>query len=213
VQNRYRIIISCCLLIGATVLLEQRVEEEKPQLHRRLSSLPTTIAEWRGDQGVALNARIHDRLQFSDYLNRRYVDSTGRFLWLYIGYWESQRRGAVPHSPKHCLPEDGWNPIEARRITFPLAPGTTPVAVNRYVVQKDEQRYLVLYWYLSQNQPVADETFYRLLLVKNALLSNRTDGALIRITSPLYGTVEETFAYQVKYVQTMYPFLKILLPE
>ena len=27
--------------------------------------------------------------------------------WLYVDYWETQRKGAQPHSPKNCLPGAG----------------------------------------------------------------------------------------------------------
>jgi EpsI family protein len=212
-RDRHRLIISCCLLIGAALFLGRRTNGEVRPLHRQLDSFPIVVDEWRGEEGVLFEEKIHDRLQFSDYLMRRYVDSFGRSLWLYIGYWESQRRGAVPHSPKHCLPGNGWDTVEAQRVMVPLVSGATPIEVNRYVVQKDQKQQLVLYWFLSQGQPVASETFSRLLLVKNALLYNRTDGALIRITSPLYGTVEETFAYQVTYMQAMYPLLQQFLPD
>ncbi len=152
-------------------------------------------------------------LKVKDYLMRRYVDPSGRSLWLYIGYWDSQRKGAQVHSPKNCLVGAGWEPLEASRLTIPLPPPSAPITVNRYIIQKGEYQKLVLYWYHSQGQVVASEINAKLQLVKNAIFKNRTDGALVRITSPIYGSVQETARMQIGYIQAMYPNLTEFLPD
>jgi len=71
----------------------------------------------------------------------------------------------------------------------------------------------VFYWYHSQGRAVAGELAARVELVKNSILRNRTDGALVRITSPIYGSVTETSERLVSYVQAMYPILTEYLPD
>jgi hypothetical protein len=49
-------------------------------------------------------------------------------------------------------------------------------------------------------------------MVKSALTRNRTDGALVRVSSPVYTTVAEASDRLVAYVQAMYPLLVDYLP-
>jgi EpsI family protein len=146
-------------------------------------------------------------------LLRRYVAPSEQRLWLYIGYWDMQRKGAQMHSPKHCLPGAGWEPVEAQQVSVPLDGQFGAITVNRYLVQKDQYQQLVLYWYQSGGHAVAGEFDAKLQLVKNTILHNRTDGALIRTLSPIYGSVQETFDLHVNYIQAMYPFLSQFLPD
>jgi len=144
---------------------------------------------------------------------RRYVDSGGRSLWLFVGFWQTQRKGAQPHSPKNCLPGGGWEPLEATLLVVPLPRPYGPITVNRFLLQKDSAQQLVFYWYHSQGRAVAGEVAARVELVRNSILRNRTDGALVRITSPIYGSVSETSERLVSYVQAMYPILTEYLPD
>jgi len=42
---------------------------------------------------------------------------------------------------------------------------------------------------------------------------NRTDGALVRVSSPVSGGAQETTDRLVKYVQTLHPLLHEYLPD
>jgi len=81
------------------------------------------------------------------------------------------------------------------------------------LVQKDQDQLLVLYWYQSGGQTVAGEFDAKLQLVTNSIFRGRTDGALIRTLSPIYGSVQETFDLHVNYIQAMYPILRQFLPD
>jgi len=98
-------------------------------------------------------------------------------------------------------------------MTIPVAPPFAPITVNRYLVQKDRRQQLVFYWYQSQGNAIAGDLSARLEMVKNSIERHRTDGALIRITSPVYGSVRETSDRLVSYIQAMYPLLGEYLPD
>jgi EpsI family protein len=85
--------------------------------------------------------------------------------------------------------------------------------VNRYLIQKDREQQVVLYWYQSQAQAIAGEVPARIAMVKRALVHNRTDGAIVRVMSPVYGSARETSELLVAYVQAMYPVLGEYLPD
>ena len=211
-KQAIRLTVSCVLLVAAFLSLQVRGTGEAVPLRRSLDSFPRTLGAWEARDRSVLEAGVRDILKAEDYLLQRYADRGGRSVWLFVGYWGSQRKGAQPHSPKLCLPGAGWEPLEGSRLFIPLAGSPSPLAVNRLVIQKERVRQVVLYWYLAQGTPVAGEVDARVTMVRNAVLHNRTDGALVRITSPVYGTVEETTDYLVRYVQAMHPALGGHLP-
>lgn len=144
---------------------------------------------------------------------RDYADPAGQGLNLYIGYWDTQRKGAAIHSPKNCLPGAGWEPVEASLLTIALPAPHPPITVNRYLIQKDRDQQVVLYWYQSHEQVIAGEVPARIAMVKSALFHNRTDGAIVRVMSATYGSAGGTSERLVAYVQAMYRILGDYLPN
>src|SRR5437867_3099314 len=110
-------------------------------------------------------------------------------------------------------PGAGWEPVEASLVTISLGPPYPAITVNRYLVQKDREQQVVLYWYQSQGQVIAGEVPARIAMVKRALVHNRTDGAIVRVMSPVYGSARETSDRLVAYVQAMYSVLGDYLPD
>jgi EpsI family protein len=213
VKTWSRVALSAGLLVTALLVLQLRSTGEAVPLRKSFAAFPTLLGEWQGREATILEVEVVNLLKVKDYLMRRYSDAAGRSLWLYIGYWDTQRKGAQPHSPRNCLPGAGWEPLEARRLTLALPPPHMAITVNLYVIQKEQAQQVVLYWYHSQGQAVAGEVAARVLMVRNAIVRNRTDGALVRVSSPVYGSVKETSAQLVKYVQAMYPVLAEYLPD
>jgi len=164
-------------------------------------------------EAVLLEPEILNVLKPKEYLLRRDQDPSGRSVWLYIAYWDTLRKGVTPHSPRNCLPGSGWEPLESSMVTIPLPHPLAPITVNRYLIQKDRDQQVVLYWYQSQGRAIAGEVAARVQSVKNSIVRHRTDGALVRISSPVYGSVQDTSDRLVKYIQVMYPILGEYLPD
>jgi EpsI family protein len=123
---------------------------------------------------------------------------------LYIAYFPSQRTGDTIHSPKNCLPGAGWVPDESARMPIQTTDGSS-IIVNRYTVSKGTDRALVLYWYQAHGRVTASEYWAKIYLVSDAIRLNRTDGALVRLVTPIpTGTGEDVaeartleFAHQI----------------
>ena len=69
-----------------------------------LSAFPASLGEWQAREAPSWTATRSRSFRPTDYPVRREVDLAGRTLWLYVGYWDSQRKGASPHSPKKLSP-------------------------------------------------------------------------------------------------------------
>ena len=60
-----------------------------------------------------------------------------------------------------------------------------PVEANYYVVQRGENKSVVIYWYQSHGRTVADEYKAKFYVMSDAIRLNRTDTALVRVTVPV----------------------------
>ena len=208
-----RVSISAALLLTVLLVLHFRSSGEAVPIRKSLDLFPVELGRWEARQDTALEPEILNLLKVNDYLMRRYVHDSGQSLWLYIGYWATQRKGAEIHSPKNCLPGGGWEPVEATRITIDLPGPQPPIMVNRYVIQKDRSIQVVLYWYQTHGRAIAGEVDAKIELVRGAITQNRTDGALVRVSSVVAGSPQDTTARLIEYVQRAYPVLYEFLPD
>jgi EpsI family protein len=208
-----RALLACLLLLGALLVLQTRSTGEAVPVRKAFDTFPRTIGTWQAREGTNLDQEIVNILKVSDYVMQRYVDQQGRSLWLYIAYWSTQRKGAQIHSPRNCLPGGGWEPVEASQVTVVLPAPYLPITVNRYLIQKDRDQQVVLYWYQSQGKAVAGELSAKVEMVRSAITRNRTDGALVRVSGPVLSSAAETTEGLVRYVQALYPILFEYLPE
>src|SRR5271169_2890706 len=178
------------VLLGATAGMAYLSKREATPPAKPLADFPRQIAGFKAYADWPLEQRFIDSLGVTDYLNRGYVSTSDGLLGLYIGYFRSQRTGASIHSPKNCLPGSGWQPEEATVYELPLDDGRK-VPINLYIVRKDLDEQLVLYWYQAHGRVVASEYWGKFYLVYDAMRLNRTDAALVRITAPIYNGDEE----------------------
>jgi len=208
-----RWLASVCVL-GATLLYLQFFAAGDRVLPRKsLALFPVVVDGWRSVQSEILADADLEVLKPSDYLVRLYIDSNGEEASLYIGYWESQRKGAQVHSPKNCLPGGGWEPIEATRMRIPVRGGDQSIEVNRYLLQKGEKTMIVLYWFQSQGRTTSSELRAKIDLVRNSMLYHRSDGAIVRVSSLVYRDAQATDESLVKFVQAFYSNLGDFLPN
>jgi EpsI family protein len=206
-------LLAALLLLGALLVLQLRSTGEAVPVRKSFGAFPRAVGTWQARESSSLEPDVLNLLKVNDYLVQRYVDRDGRPLWLYIGYWATQRKGAQMHSPRNCLPGAGWEPIEASRIPVALPAPYAPITVNRYLIQKDREQQVVLYWYQSQGKAVAGELTAKIEMVRSAIVRNRTDGALVRVSTPVSGSVAGATDSLLRYIQALYPILAEYLPE
>ena len=129
-------------------------------------------------------------------------------------YFASQRSGDTIHSPKNCLPGAGWQPLDSGRSEIALSGGRSLTAA-RYVVARGNERQLVLYWFQSHGKTTASEYSAKFQLVTDAIRLNRTDGALVRVVTPvLLGETEaQSERRAVEFIRLMYPALDGFIPR
>jgi EpsI family protein len=119
------------------------------------------------------------------------------------------------HSPKNCLPGSGWNPVLNDQVVLERAADGKPVYINRYLIEKNADQSLVLYWYQSSGRVIANEYWGKFYLVAEALRSGRRDGAIIRLVVPLRkgDNLDHVTQRTLEFARTLRPELPKFLPN
>lgn len=219
-----RAIIVSSLLVAATFVIALASESEPIPIRIPLSGLPQQIGSWQEKSSLDMDPETLRVLGVDDYIERQYSGPRDTPIGLYIGYYRSQRQGDTIHSPLNCLPGNGWNPAKKEFFSIPVhsGPGNSSdpireIRINRILIQKGSDRQLVLYWYQSHGRVVASEYWGKIYTVLDAIRTNRTDAALVRVISPVAGMDEaaEKAAAQnaIDFVASLFPLLVDYLPD
>lgn len=179
---RYWTIVA--LLAGTALLLFTRGNSDLIPASEPLSKLPAAIAGWSGSD-VPIDQGTLDVLGAGDFLSRVYTGGGNvQPIGLFIGYFPTQRTGVTMHSPKNCLPGSGWAFESSQYVNLRDANGTVH-RVGEYIIADGENRQFVIYWYQAHGRSIANEYLAKVYLVIDAVRLNRTDGALVRVITPI----------------------------
>lgn len=181
-----RFLIPALLMLAAAIGLQAHSQNEVFPPRQPLSSLPAQIDGWTGTDET-LDQQTLDILGPGEFLARDYEDANQEQPWinLFIAYFPTQKMGDTIHSPNHCLPGAGWVPT-LRQVVQLTTPDGTSFPVNRYVVSKAGDRQIVLYWFQAHGRAVASDYSAKYYLIADSIRMHRSDGALIRLMSPMY---------------------------
>ena len=205
-----RALILVALLAGAGVYASGASDAEVSVPRTELAQLPSTIDGWSGRDAAPFDDDIVAALGVDDYINRHYARAGQPAVALYVGYYASQRQGDTIHSPQNCLPGAGWRPVSSERVTIDA--GGDPIDVNRYLIQKGVERQAVLYWYQGRGRVVANEYANKVWLMLDAARLRRTNGALVRLITPVVSTPAEAFGELADFTAAVFPRLGTHLP-
>jgi EpsI family protein len=229
------------LLLGLTVLLQHTSRAEHTPDRLPFAAFPLELSghdaseiTWMG-RDMPLEPEILSVLKVDDYMMRLYVPSTHKAtasggvvalepstsghapVWLYVGYYRTQRTGVTYHSPLNCLPGSGWNIMSRELVRVRLDDGAT-LPVNQVVIQKGLETQVILYWYQDRGRSITSEYWAKGYLLLDAMIRNRTDGALVRISVPVTSSGAERWSVQdavtiaSQFLRSSYPRLMEHLP-
>ncbi|MEM6867299.1 MAG: VPLPA-CTERM-specific exosortase XrtD [Cyanobacteria bacterium P01_C01_bin.121] len=147
---------------------------------------PRQLGEWSSSHSIPLEASVEEVLGADDYHSVELTsDATSAPVGLFVAFYEDQTNGGV-HSPEVCLPGSGWEIAWLERVDIgpelSLAEGYN---INRAIIQKGEQRMMAYYWFEQHGRHVAWDYAAKFWLVWDGIMLGRTDGALVRLLTPL----------------------------
>jgi EpsI family protein len=189
-----------------------RAENTPPTL--ALAGFPTDFGGWQMYKDVQIEQETLEILKADDTLNRIYVNpSNNANAYFFIAFFKTQRYGQSPHSPKNCLPGNGYEPIESGPITVDIPGRSEPVRINRYLTARGEEKSVTLYWYQSHERIIAGEFSARLWLIADSIRYHRSDTALVKIVVPVRdGDADAATKTGIEFVKAVFAPLGRQLP-
>jgi EpsI family protein len=206
-----RLLVLTFAVVAAAVCLHATTAEERVPLGRPLATMPLNLGGWTAIREEQFDAATVAVLRADDYVARTYVRDGRGEADLYVGYYETQRQGDTIHSPMNCLPAAGWQLLTIGRRSIEAA--GRQMVVNRDAIQKGLDARLVLYWYQSHGRSVASEYWTKAYLVLDGLRLHRTEGAIVRVITPMRDGEAAAEQNAVAFVRALLPVLDKHLPE
>ena len=207
-------VIGCVALLLATLVvsLQMTGREDTTPARQSFLEFPMHLSEWHGEP-MAMERQYVDALRFDDYLLANYQGPGGP-VNVYAAYYRSQRSGQATHSPKTCIPGGGWEITSLDEVLVSADSGAGFPA-NRAVIQKGEQKQVVLYWFKQRNRLVTSEYLVKFFLLWDSLTVQRTDGALVRLVAAVQpGETEGAADQRVKQLAAaVHPLMSDYVPD
>ena len=152
-----------------------------------LNTLPMQLGEWSGVDVPQTNLEVFILLEPEQYIQRRYTLPDGRYLWLSL---IGSRKSKSFHSPQICYSTDGWGTSSGSE-PVPLDRGSLyalSLAANKPMESGGTAEHVVLYFYLWPNAA-----------------RNAGDGmVLVKLTAPVYGSVDETLDMEKAFFRNLF---------
>jgi EpsI family protein len=207
------------LLAGCLTTLKLRGDVDRVPPTEPLALMPQNI-DGLTAQDYPLDSETLSVLGDGRFLNRVYSNLSptgqpaGAPVSLFIGYFPTQRSGQSIHSPQNCLPGAGWAFLSSTVIDLPTADGR-PYPVGQYLIGNAGEKQVVLYWYLAHGRSVANDYKAKAYMMLDALRWNRTDGALVRIVTPVgpYEPLQNAQQRAIRFANQVTPLLPRFIPN
>jgi exosortase D (VPLPA-CTERM-specific) len=201
------------LLLAFAVAQTVNGREEIRPARTSLRLFPTELQSWRATES-AMPLEVERALGLEDYVLADYVGPGNERVNFYVAYYASQRKGVSPHSPQVCIPGGGWVISDLKNVQLPLADGSSLEAV-RVLIDKGGDKALVYYWFDQRGQRLASEYAMKWHLLRDAVVRNRTDGALVRVITevPRGEDVRRADERLARFVRVAEPQLGAFVPR
>ena len=178
---------------------------------------PTSLGDW--DSSTApLEPAIEQVLAADDYIQATFqAPGEANPVGFFSAFYHKQTEGSGIHSPEVCLPVGGWEMFDISQITIDLEAetGWAPFQTNRAIIQKGLQQQVVYYWFEQRGKRLTNDFNVKIVTVIDSLKTGRSDGALVRFTTPVAPgeTLETADARIQRLIMETLPQLPRFLPE
>lgn len=212
-------LIATVVILAVSAVTAFFIEDRQEIVPERqtFDSFPMQINGWHG-RPDRLEQIYLDALKLDDYIIADYqaADKGGNGVNFYAAYYATQRAGEAAHSPRSCIPGGGWqiNSLSQKEVSG-VSQGGEPLLVNRLVIKKGEYAQVVYYWFQQRGRDITNEYMVKWYLFWDALTRNRTDGALVRLTT-LIKPGEELDVADARlesFLKEINPYLAEYIPE
>jgi EpsI family protein len=213
-MNRRVLVVAITLVLSFGLRIWLSATPLTPK-RESLAGFPKQAGAWTMVGETALDESIAGVLKADDYVMRRYREGTGQQVDLFIAYYKTQKAGESMHSPKNCLPGSGWGILQSDEVALQADDPLNSAMISRYLIEKNGERSLVLYWYQANGRVIASEYWGKIYLVWDALRTGRRDGAIVRFVVSIRKGSDGRAELQsgLDMARTTMPFLSKYVPD
>jgi EpsI family protein len=209
----YKKIIALILILALICLVIYGMPRPEPT--RKGSSLKQALSNiegWRVEGTIPLDAEIIKALDLDDYANERYSNSQGS-VFLYIGYYFSNKKIGAAHDPLVCFPGQGWLASNIEKKVFTVDPvSKESVYSSVMTVQKGTDKELVVYWFQSANRAGSGTFQQKLNAFWNRMHKGREDNAFVRLTISLQDkSLDKAYDIAHQFIKSFYPVFLVYI--
>lgn len=98
--------------------------------------------------------------------------------------------------------------------TITITPkGRAPFVANRYLIQNGLHKELLIYWYQGRGRSIASEYWGKVYTVVDSVRLRRSDGAMIRIMTPVDGSESKALQAAVDLAANSSTILPEFVPD
>jgi exosortase D (VPLPA-CTERM-specific) len=182
------VFVLAVILLGATLVLSRGIEfSEKIPVNKSMAQFPMEIGDWKASSRVKIEQKFLDILDLSEYVVLDYKNPDGKKVNFYVSYYESQSKGKAMHTPDSCLPGTGWTFDQSGTVSIPALPGNQDkMQISRAVIQYGSYRQISYYWFSMRGRILNNAYQVKIYNFWDALTMQRTDGALVRLITPVH---------------------------
>lgn len=205
---------TAALMLGVLGLAQVvTVDQFLTPARKDFAGVPAEFPDWRHEVRP-IDAEIADVLGADDSIVVDLLSPDGDNVNLYFAYLEARRDGRTWHSPRQCIPGGGWRITSHDVLSRDLPDGHT-LNYNRLIIENRGQRQLVYYWYDQRGRKIANEFVMKLWLIFDAVARKRSDGAMLRLMTPVRddGGIAAAEAELDAMTDRIHAFLPAYVPE
>lgn len=176
-------------------------------LKNGFENFPMSIDSWKG-RHVYIDPDMVAATKSHAHLNAEYQNPEHGWVALWIAYYETQKKaGGFVHSPKGCFVGSGWEIQQSKIIDI-----SEGKPVNWMIVNRMGEKLLVYYWFLQRGRWLADETKNKFYMAYDGFLHRRTDGAMVRLITPVGDNIDTAQQRLTLFAQNIMPILNNYVP-
>jgi EpsI family protein len=205
-------LLGMVLLLPAVFLSANITAQSEKSLLNELSSVATQILRYQVDESKG--AGFYQDPGADVELSKIYSSAQPAPIELYIGYRGKQQGDKRLKSPRLVFPY-GWNYVWIEPAQVASTHANMPISANWMLTQSGQHRVLVLYWFQVGEKTFGGEFEKRLIQIRNAIFLGRSDGAVVRLATPLTNsdTLDEAKNRLAAFAAEFHPRLRGVLPQ
>ena len=184
--SNLRIIVVILFFSFTFCLLQVSQSVKETPIKRSLSEFPTRVGDWTRVNTRSLSNSAINLLRPDDYIDYTYSSVDSSVLNLFVSYYGSLENNGGYHSPRNCIPANGWDISFAKTLALNANYSESkpkPVRINMLYAKKGIDTKVILYWYQSRGRIISSEYSEKIYLVWDSLFQRRRDGSLVMITA------------------------------